>query len=388
MKAFLFKNRLLPVEFSIRQNSISLVLWALILIYLVLVVCFTHSPSTVTQDYYTAGQHWLRGLPLYDGSGWKFIYLPQSACFYAALSWMPFIISEIIWRVILVLLLITSFAHFTQLMPQKQKTLFFWLTMMSVIMGSAVLKLGQMNLTVLALTLLAIVSLKHQNFWWAAGLLALNFALKLTCLPFLIVLALFYRRMIVPLIVCLVVVTLVPFLLQHPSYVWQQYVGCIKNFHLLIHITDNTHWAQLFNLIYVFSGWVMPKWIGYLTRGAAALAVLFICNHAYQHTNKSIRLVYIFTIVACYLVLFNPRSENNEYFIVIPSIVFFAIYYYHSHFKTAISYMIYLFLMASNYQVSQWLHYSQNIVLPLATTLFTAQLLWHLYRDNNYNHNS
>ena len=99
----------------------------------------------------------------------------------------------------------------------------------------------------------------------------------------------------------------------HWDYVVSQYLAGYHSLFASANLGSNeaTHWAQVFNPIATFIGHV-PNLAQTIVRVAAAFITLWLCYRAKQRYASRDFYTVLFGF-ATYLMLFNPRTENNDY---------------------------------------------------------------------------
>jgi hypothetical protein len=358
--------------------------WLAMLVYLSFFAGF-NTRLLASTDYYHAAQQWLTQQSIYDGQGWSFIYFPQSAVLYLPFGIFSPKISDILWRVFLVVLLSSSFWQLKKIAPFPTKWFFFVLTVIGgLIIASGAFKLGQMNIVVAALMLFTVVAIARERWWLAALTLTLVLAFKPTSIIFWLLLGVLYQPLRLKMVILFIAMMALPFLFAKPDYVMSQYSACVHTFQIMSQTTSIAGWADFFNMLNMFTGWQLSAKAMFGVRIVLALAVLalgYYCRRKYSLPKYSTMwsIILVYSVAASYLLLFNPRTENNGYIILAPMLVWFAFYFYHQ--KTQfVPLLVYLIVMCVNYSLCQALNIPNTWLRPLATCLFTGQLLWWLYR--------
>ncbi len=278
---------------------------------------------------YAVGAHnWLHSQALYDGTGQGFIYLPQSAILYIPFFIMPkFILTQMsflaFWMVSL-LYCIVKLAKFLD--PKKADKIAFFTLLFTLALGFDTLRNGQLNIALLVLGLGALLAI-YQNKWWlAAGLLALALAFKPTILVLYLLCLALYPALRLKALAMLIVIFILPFLTQTPVYVVHQYLGGIQNLQATFAVgteASGSGWAQLFNVLNLFS----LSLSGLTQNGVRllfSLLTLILCYHVTRSdltSPQKVMLMYTFAMM--YLLLFNPRTEGNDYILLGPSLGLF-----------------------------------------------------------------
>jgi hypothetical protein len=110
-----------------------------------------------------------------------------------------------------------------------------------------------------------------------------------------------------------------PFLMQAPTYVAAQYAGCWEMFHAANDFGYVPRWSQPFAALEVW-GLAVPRVVQTMLRVLAAGLTLGLALYAHRKWQPPRAAIWTFTLAACYLMLFNPRTENNTYSCLGPAI--------------------------------------------------------------------
>jgi hypothetical protein len=79
------------------------------------------------------------------------------------------------------------------------------------------------------------------------------------------------------------------------------------------------YWADFFGMLRV-AGLEVPHMVQTLTRVGAAVGVLGLCWHAHRSQSRVQAHVLQFSLAASFLLLMNPRTENNTYALLAPAL--------------------------------------------------------------------
>jgi hypothetical protein len=119
--------------------------------------------------------------------------------------------------------------------------------------------------------------------------------------------------------VVVLLVAVAPFATQQPGYVVSQYRACGTMLATASDLGLQPVWAQLFTLSHVL-GWDVPAPAQSALRGLAAVATLVVVWLASRRFSPGWSAWLLYAWAACYLMLFNPRTENNTYSILAPAL--------------------------------------------------------------------
>ena len=357
--------------------------WLLGIAYLCVYI-FTSSHLNVDVIYLNAGKHWLEGKPLYDGSGQGFVYFPQSAALFSLFTLLPYKMAAILLRVLYVAFLSLGLWYFRLTLEVRHKSLFLVMSLICYIIALGALKLAQLNVVVSIFSLFSVICIAHERWSMASFLMVLSIIIKPTMAPFFLVFVVLYPvKLRVTLF--LIIGFIFPFILQSPSYVMSQYIAYIQYYHVLVNTTTSTGWANLLGVFNILFGIEIPNRFLPLVSVVFGILTFFICLYCKKHFSHKIGILLIYTFCACFLMLFNPRTENNAYIILAPAIVWLAYYYMQHHHNTIIGLMTFVMLlfMVFNFPLSNAFLNGMPFIRPLVTLLVVVQLVYMIYDHRN-----
>lgn len=358
-----------------RQRAQAIALWAAFALAIGVFVATHPGQRTVTPTYRIAAGAWFAGRRLYNVSGvGGFMYFPQAALVYAPFAALPHDIGEVLWRLCGLALFASGIARLAGLIrPDNRAGLFLMFSLLCLPATVSSARNGQMNLHLAGLMLHATVDLATGVWWRAALSLSSGLVLKpFAAVPILLA-AVVYPRTRAWLVGMIAGAAMAPFLLQHPTYVMEQYVACVRRL-AVTSVPGTDTWSDLRGLLLrldlqVSNGWLIPL------RLAAAVATLTLAFTTRRH-GKAWSAVYIFALAASYLMLFNPRTESNSYVILVPAVAALAALAA-SHRRTVTLWLLVVFavvLGCENY--GRTIHGMTDLWLkPLLTIGFTAYLV-------------
>jgi len=294
------------------------------LIVTVSVLILVGSDRTVVGAYRDAALQWFAGGDIYNSTGHGFLYLPSAAILFAPCAALPIAASEIVWRVLTIGSFALGVRRLSTLVGRGRGfDLFPLMTLAALPPALSCARNGQSTLIMTATMMLAAVELADGRRWRSALWLSLSLAFKpLTAVMILLVAALDWR-MAWRLFAGVALVLLFPYLTQTPHYVADQYIKSLQMFRASSLCGMTELWAQPFSVLSSM-GITVTESVQTLIRAVAALATLVLCRAA-QRRHGSYRAVeYLFAFSVLYILLFNPRTENNTYAMLGPAIGLFA----------------------------------------------------------------
>ncbi len=328
---------------------------------------------------------WLKAAPLYDDSGHGFIYLPQSAALFTPFAMLPESVGSVLWRPINIGVFAVGAYGISSLASHRyRESVFLPVTILSVLMGASAAKLGQMNLIITGLMMLALVDATKNNWWLTACLLVLAFALKPLSIVLILLLGVLYPRTIIPFITLLALLMLIPLLLHDPRYVWEQYQASVVMLSKASTVGEQyvNPFAQVFWMMRDF-GVTTPETIQLLIRICFALLTLGACWWIQHRSTPHTFAIYLYTLSVCYLLLFNPRTENNTYAMLAPALGVFAAWSFQSAGRAyGYSYLAIIFLYLFSNRIEKWLIGEPTMWLkPLLCIVFLLLVCSQLRQD-------
>ena len=271
---------------------------------------------SVTPAYRSAVMNWFAGRPLYNMSGHGFLYFPQAALTFAPWALLPHSVTEVAWRLCIISALAYACYRINQTLGGDGRS--FWtISICSTVLAWGCARNGQSTLAITAMMMLAAIDLSESRWWRATVLLSLAVAFKPLAIVMVLLAAAIYPRVSWRMAIGMMIVAVAPFLTQRPDYVMSQYVDCVRSLQVTFNVGESEKWAQFFGMLEV-ARIDLPGPVRTGIRLAAALGTLFACWKAARVLAPQRAAHYLFAFSACYLMLFNSRTEGNTYAMVGP----------------------------------------------------------------------
>jgi hypothetical protein len=309
--------------------TLALVLWGLVVAGGLTRALVKPTPGQVGiySVYADAGRHWLAGAPLYPrADGWDtFLYSPGIATFFIPFSFLPDVVASGLWRLTLGLVFLLALdrwsrAALPRALDARQRALLFLLVLP---LAATTVLTGQMGGIVAAAILLALAAAAEERWNGAAAAVVLACLIKVYPIAVALLLAVCYpRRLALRLLLASLVGLALPFLLQRPSYVVEQYLGWLS----LLRGSDRLEWPLFIanrNLSLLFRVWLTPLSHGthLASQLLAAAAVAALClAHRRRGWSRRRVLLTILGLAGCWMTLFGPVVESYTYILVGPSL--------------------------------------------------------------------
>ena len=276
-------------------------------------------------SYWIAALNWIAGKGLYDGTGvGGFVYLPQAAILFVPFALLPQVLCEIIWHAVNISTFAIGVHEFSQLAGKKTGIeLFPLMTLVTIPFAWDCARNGQATLAMTGLMLLAVSDVAGSRWWRATFWLSLGLALKPLTIVLVLLIIVIERAMTWRVLLGMVAVALVPFLVQHPAYVFQQYSACFHNTVMAAHVGVVANgWSTPFTALRI-AGVEVPELVQTALRLTAAVATLILCIIARQRHRADRYAIYLFSLAATFIILFSPRTETVTYALLGPAIAMF-----------------------------------------------------------------
>jgi hypothetical protein len=294
-------------------------LWLALFVVISIGICAGDIHS-VAIHYADAALHWGEGQPLYNHWGVGFLYLPQAAILHIPFAQLPRVPAEILWRGFTIGIFALGIHRLCRLSERGHSVrLFPMATCVSIPLAFSAARNGQATLLIAGLVLLVIGELVNRRWNRVTALLCLAIAFKPLALPTALVVAVLHRPLLWRVGLGLLIVAMVPYLTQEGSYVTGQYYECGVAMRIAADLGTSEPWAQLIGLLEV-AGCSIPAEYHTLLRVLAGGAVLVACWQARRRLPVHRFGLYLFSLTTIYLLLFNPRTENNTYAFLAPVI--------------------------------------------------------------------
>ncbi len=283
----------------------------------------------VYRIYQNASIAWADGDDLYlnaDSSG--FVYPPQSAVAFLPFAVLPLPLGIILWlNLNLIVFAIGTMRLLRLCQYDGVKHHAPWIVLIAVLMARSSAMHGQMTLIMSGLMMLAMVDLVRQQWWRAAIYLALAFTFKPLAIVLILLVAALYRPMLWRMPLGLAVSCMLPYLTQDSMYVTLQYIEMVYILReaCSLEMVQTNEWTHFFSML-DSTGFVVSEPVRLISRLVIAVATLGIAWILKRRYDPSTSAVLIYTVAACYLMLFNPRNERNTFSLLGPAITAMAMF--------------------------------------------------------------
>jgi alpha-1,2-mannosyltransferase len=339
---------------------------------------------SVTMHYFNGANHWLAGARLYNRVGSGFLYLPSTAILFVPFAVLPSLIGNFLWRIVSIGCYAWGVRRLSALGEQTTGfPLFALATCIAIPLAWAGAHNGQATLPMAGLMMAAVSFLPRERWWSAAVCLVLAVTVKPLAIVLVLLAAVLYPPLIGRLLIALGVVLALPFLTQDAEYVSSQYAGFVTMTKLATDRSNVDYFAQVFGVLRI-AGLHVPQAAQTAVRAVFAGLTLAACLYFRPKLQAQRFGLYLFALAGCYLMLFNPRTENNTYALLAPAIGVFCAEAVRSRRAARAWLLLGISLaMLGSYEIGRLITPpAQSVWLaPLAAIAFTALVLRELARE-------
>jgi hypothetical protein len=254
-----------------------------------------------------------------------FRYSPLAAALFAPLNWLPDGMAAVLWRLVSAAVFLLGFGWWQRaLLPReshgdgKGATLLLTLPFLAPNLFN-----GQINPVMLGLLLASLAAAQHQRFGLSGACTALAIWLKLYPVAVGLLLILLYPRRFTPwFLLGLVMGFALPFVLQDPAYVLEQYRQWLHYLQV-----DNReclpwhYWLRDVRLLFLVAGWQLPAGLYPLFQLAVAGMIAIFCMLArWRRWPDSELLVAVTHLSVVWMTAFGPSTESTTWCLLGPSL--------------------------------------------------------------------
>jgi len=345
------------------------------------------SNRSVVPAYRTAALSWFAGQGLYDGTGTGgFVYFPQAAILFAPFAVIPQTMGEVLWRLVNIGVFALGLRSFAWLGQERSgRNLFPLMTLVTIPLAWDCARNGQATLIMAGFMLLAIADMARCRWWRAVLWLSLSVAMKPLAIVLVLLVMAIDRPMTWRLVLGMAAVALSPFLTQSPTYVLQQYAAFLHNSTTAAHVGVVVQgWTSPFSALRLV-GVELTEQVQMAIRLFAAFGTLALCFLVRRRYDANRSAIYVYSLAALYLILFSPRTENNTYAMLGPSIAFFLslVFLAEKRFGQGIFLACMVAVLLGSRAIGNTLapHTEISWVPPLMATCFAGYLFFRLYTE-------
>jgi len=345
------------------------------------------SDRSVVPAYRTAALSWFASQGLYDGTGTGgFVYFPQAAILFAPFAMVPQAMGEVLWRLVNTGVFALGLRSFAGLGYQRSgKNLFPLMTLVAIPLAWDCAKNGQATLIMAGFMLLAIADIARCRWWRAVLWLSLSVAMKPLAIVLVLLVLAIDRPLSWRLLLGMAALGLSPFLTQSPAYVMQQYAAFLHNSTTAAHVGVVVQgWTSPFSALRLV-GVELTEQVQMAIRLSAAVGTLALCFLARRRYDAIRSAIYVYSLAALYLILFSPRTENNTYAMLAPSMAIFLslAFLAEKRIRQGIFLACMVVILVGSRAIGHALtpHTEISWIPPLIATCFAGYLFFRLYTE-------
>ena len=300
--------RTLPAARCLRA---ALLVWAVYAGIIAMIVAVNPSGRSATLEYQRATDNWWAGKPLYEGKN-RYLYLPHYAFFYTPFEFLPDRIGEPLWRLVCLASLAGAlWAAASMLAPAQKEAVFLVATVLVLPSTFASARNGQVNMPLAALFILIALALARDRWWTAAAMLALTLVFKPIAIAPMLLCAVIYPKLRIPMIAALLVTAVIPLAHPNPSYAFGEYGAFVAKLQSAGKPGGHS-WCDFAGMLRV-AGIHLPSAWQLAIRALAGVVTLGLCWRAAKCGDALRAAFTVLLLSTIYLMLFNPRTETNSY---------------------------------------------------------------------------
>lgn len=251
-----------------------------------------------------------------------YLYTPTFTILYTPFWILPAGVGAALWALLgLVALYFGTQTLMRRVLPvcwgEREAAIWSWLVLWGAFRG---LWSGQSNALIVGLACWGLNYVLNKQWWRAALCLALPVFIKLWPLALVLLLAVNFRRLIVPFAAVSAPLAALPWLTRTSQFVWRQYAGYVE---MLIHRRQDERLPGYRDFWTLWEQFAPPDaWLYKVLQLTAALAAATVCwllarrvsclknKHASELPATQILLTCTFAVWACWQLLFGPGSER------------------------------------------------------------------------------
>ncbi|MDD7805888.1 MAG: hypothetical protein PUP46_10105 [Endozoicomonas sp. (ex Botrylloides leachii)] len=303
------------------EDKAALLLWLAVAIGLVIDSLYFPGGSVVF-NYLDGANRWLDNTSLYAGPE-GYLYLPQFAMLF---SFLPahLAYTETVWNLIQLIVLVSSLFFFSRIVAKpNEKSFFLILSVVMLIISFTTFRNGQATIIQVGIMLWTVITIINKQWGVTAFLLIAGLIAKPVFLIFFLLVAFFYFKLWWRVLIGFAFAFCIPVLLKGYDYTLEQHIGFITMLQQALSFGESgykTNWAHFFAIFpQVFDFWV-PSSIQLVSRIVIGIVLLYALYFSRKHHSITMAGYYLYAFSACYLLLFNPRTETNSFALIAPAI--------------------------------------------------------------------
>ena len=309
-------------------SAVVIGLWVAVLLGIGIRIGLISHSHDVFVTYYDAGRKWLASQPLYSYTR-GFVYSPLIAAFFALFAWLPLSLGAVLWRLLDAAVFIGAIFWWLKAEIHDRITeSSYWLAFLLILpLSLGNFNNGQINPLIIGLLMIAMLAARYRQWTLSAICVGICAYLKIYPLSVGLLLVLVYpRKLVWRVALTLILMGALPFILQRPAYVLEQYQRWFafraaddrrmnldiapRDFAMILRVLHINLSAAAFLVLQILAG--------------AGTAVVCVIGRIRKWSEERL-LICIFTLGTCWMLLFGPATEDATYAMIAPALSFAAI---------------------------------------------------------------
>jgi hypothetical protein len=344
----------------------ALIVWSLVIVIPLARAAMAPRSNTVYIIFADAARNWSNGQDLYRASPEPYRYSPFVAILFEPFSRLPDSLGGLLWRLTNAGVFLFSLGWFCRkVLPASLSTTHLsvlFLMIAPLCIGN--LNNGQSNLLIVGLFLAAVATLMEERWNLTALCLVLACLFKIYPIALALLLILYYPRQLSLRFIAMIAAGLfLPFLLQSPQYVVDQYAGWLD------HLRNDDRQVLARELWYLDFRLLWRSWFAPLSHETylviqllVGMAIGFVCWLAKRAMWPREKLALLsLGLASCWMTVCGPASESATYVLLAPMSAWLALDSIRSK-PISLSKGLFLFsyalLLAS--QISNWFPFGRE----------------------------
>ena len=259
----------------------------------------------------------MAGEPLYTHP-LVYNYLPVFAPFFIPFHCLPIPVGDLLWLLLSAGLLASGLWRLLRQLNRNQWSIFLLMTVLVLPLCLSSLRNGQANALLTALMLHTVACLQLKEWNRAALLIMLAIVVKPIALVLVLLVPLVYPQILWRLVITMVLLAVLPFGLGAPAYVLAEHRAFVAHFKICSAVTRH-HNADISGIIETFGRALSPD-VSRMLRVIAGALTAGTWWWVGRRLREPQRGLFLYALVAAYLMVFNPMTEANGYVILAPAI--------------------------------------------------------------------
>ncbi|MDP0589979.1 MAG: hypothetical protein QS748_12665 [Candidatus Endonucleobacter bathymodioli] len=338
--------------------------------------------GSVVFNYQMGADRWVAFENLYAGPE-GYLYLPQFAMIFSILP-DSLVATEIIWNLFQLVVVVSGLYGFSRMMSGlEEKSFFPLLSVVVLIISWTTIRNGQATMLQLGVMLWTSVSLYEKKWNLAAFLLVAGLISKPVFIIFFALVVFFYSSLYWRIALWVGGACLFPVLFKGYEYAINQHVDFVSMVYESLIYGESGHktnWAHFFAIFPQLLGVSVSSGIQVVTRLIVGLLVLWGVAFARKRYASEVACYYLYALAACYLMLFNPRTETNSFALIAPAIGYWVAVTTHRFHD--MKYHLFCWLFVISFPFAKYVKLLTPGMWawgkPMITVFFSIFLIWQL----------